>query len=214
MRMIFGIVRKCNGFFGVLIAVEHLSGDTAGRPNIAAGLENQYPGVMKVSENAVVTIDYTLTNDSGEKLDTSKGHDPLSYIHTSGNKIPGLEKELEGRSEGDHFTAVISPDEAYGSHDDSLVFTVPLEKLPKDQDLQNGMQFQTETPQGPRILTLTSFDDSQAVLDANHPLAGKTLHFDVTVRGIREATGDEIRHGHIHDGTADADGHAGGNGGD
>lgn len=153
---------------------------------------------MKVTENAVVTFDYTLKNDKGDVIDTSSGATPLSYIHAGGNIIPGLEKELDGKSEGDQFSATVSPDEGYGTYDDSLVFTVAREKLPKEQTLQNGMQFQTETPQGPRILTLTSFNDSEATLDANHPLAGQTLHFDVTVREVREATDQEIAQGQIH----------------
>jgi FKBP-type peptidyl-prolyl cis-trans isomerase SlyD len=153
---------------------------------------------MKIAENRVVTIDYTLTDEKGEVLDTSDGGTPLSYLQGAGNIIPGLEQALDGKDAGDKISVDVAPADGYGDYDPGLVFQIEKGKLPQEEPLQEGMQFQADTPDGPRILTLTGLSESEATLDANHPLAGQNLHFDVEVREVREASDEEVSHGHIH----------------
>jgi FKBP-type peptidyl-prolyl cis-trans isomerase SlyD len=153
---------------------------------------------VQIAKNAVVRIDYTLTNDAGAVLDTSKGREPLSYVHGAGGLIPGLEEELDGKQPGDSLQVVIPPDKAYGERQDGLVQKVEREKLPPEADVQIGMQFQAHTNVGVHVVTVTEIEGDEVTLDGNHPLAGETLHFDVNVVEVREATQEEIEHGHAH----------------
>ncbi len=154
---------------------------------------------MKIASNCVVSIHYTLTNDAGETLDSSAGGDPLSYLHGNNGLIPGLERELEGREPGDSFKASIQPADAYGEHNPQLVQEVPLEALAQIEELQVGMQLQSQSPDGQvQVLQVDAIGDSTATLNANHALAGQTLHFDVSVENVREANDEEIAHGHAH----------------
>ncbi|MEJ2552698.1 MAG: peptidylprolyl isomerase [Gammaproteobacteria bacterium] len=153
---------------------------------------------MQVAKNKVISIDYTLTDAQGAELDSSQGRGPFAYIHGIGNIIPGLEAALEGKSKGDQVNAVIPPENAYGARDEKLVQDLPRSQFDTDQEIQVGMQFQAMREGGPRVVTVVSVDADNVTIDANHPLAGVTLHFDVTVKEIREATGDELSHGHVH----------------
>jgi FKBP-type peptidyl-prolyl cis-trans isomerase SlyD len=153
---------------------------------------------MQVARNKVVTIDYTLTNPVGEVLDTSQGAEPLSYLHGVGGVIPGLEGALEGRSVGDQVHAVVPPEQGYGQQKDELVQPVPRKMFGGAPQVAAGMQFQANTPQGPRVVTVTDVQGDTVTVDANHPLAGVTLHFDVKVVGVRDATAEELSHGHVH----------------
>ena len=153
---------------------------------------------MLVAKNKVISIDYTLTDAQGTELDSSHGRGPFAYIHGIGNIIPGLEAALEGKSAGDQVNAVISPENAYGTRDESLVQQLPRSQFDTDQDIEVGMQFQAMSEAGPRVVTVVSVDAENVTVDANHPLAGVTLHFDVTIKEIREATGEELNHGHVH----------------
>lgn len=157
---------------------------------------------MDASKNTVVTIDYTLRDNAGEVLDTSEGREPISFLQGAGNIVPGLEKEIEGKSEGEEFATTIEPKDAYGEHRDDLIFSVSRDQIPVE-DLEEGMQLQARTEQGTQLLVVKTVADDSVELDANHPLAGQTLNFDVTVRGVREATEEEIEHGHPHDGEED-----------
>ena len=153
---------------------------------------------MQVAKNKVVSIDYTLTNPQGDVLDTSKGAEPLSYLHGVGGVIPGLETALDGKSVGDHVNAVVPPDQGYGPRRDDLVQEVPRRMFGGAPQVQPGMQFQANTPQGPRVVTVTAVAGDTVTVDANHPLAGQTLHFDVKVVDVRDATAEELSHGHAH----------------
>ena len=155
---------------------------------------------MKIEKNSVASFDYTLKDDEGTVLDTSDGSEPLSYLHGAGNIIPGLENELHGREEGDSFSADIGPEDAYGTYSDEMVFTVTKDKFSDPDQIEEGVQFQAEISGEPKICTVSEIDGENITVDANHPLAGMTLHFDVTVRNIREATSEELEHGHVHDG--------------
>lgn len=154
---------------------------------------------MKIAKNSVVTINYTLTDEGGEVLDTSKGREPLSYIQGLGNIIPGLESSLDGRAIGDKFKISIQPADAYGDRDESRVVKVDRDRFAGVDDLEVGMQFRAEGGSGgSQVVTVTAVEQDTVTVDANHPLAGKTLNFDVEVMGVREATPDEISHGHVH----------------
>jgi len=152
-----------------------------------------------IKENSVVTMHYELKNADGEVLDSSKGQDPLVYLHGAGNIIIGLEEQLVGKNVGDNVHAVVAPEKGYGMPVDALVQTVPREAFGDEIDkVEVGMRFQAETEQGPVPVVVTSMDDTTVTVDGNHPLAGQELHFDVSIAEIREASAEEIEHGHVH----------------
>ena len=154
---------------------------------------------MKITSQCVVAIHYTLSNDQGQQLDSSQGADPLQYMHGVNGLIPGLERELDGREAGDAFTAVIAPADGYGEVDPGLVREVPLEALAEIENLAVGMKLQSRSPDGQvQVLTVDTVGSESATLNANHELAGATLHFDVVVDSVREATAEELDHGHAH----------------
>ncbi len=154
---------------------------------------------MKIASQRVVAIHYTLTDDQGQELDSSKEQAPLTYLHGTQGLIPGLERELEGRQPGDQFQATVAPEEGYGAVQDELIQDVPLDALEGIDDLHVGMALQARAPDG-RVqnLRVEAIGDDSATLNANHPLAGEVLHFEVTVESVREATEEELEHGHAH----------------
>ncbi len=165
-----------------------------GELTVSSGQRN----FMKVTKNTVVSIDYTLRNKEGEVLDTSSGRTPLVYLHGVGQLIPGLENELEGKEKGSSLNVVIAPADAYGERHDSLYHVVPKSGFTGDEEMHVGMQVQLETDNGPAIAVISNIEGEEVTLDLNHPLAGVELHFDVDVVELREATADEISHGHVH----------------
>jgi FKBP-type peptidyl-prolyl cis-trans isomerase SlyD len=152
---------------------------------------------MNIVKDRVVSIDYTLTDKNDRFIDSTSSGEPLDYLHGYENIIPGLEKALEGRSVGDHFLVVIPMEEAYGNRDEALVTAIPLDRF-EGETVEEGMQFQAQTPDGFRVVTVTKVEDQSVTIDANHPLAGMDLNFEVTVTAIREASAEELAHGHIH----------------
>ena len=153
---------------------------------------------MKISKGKVVSIHYALNDTAGEVLESSKGQAPLEYLHGYGNIIAGLEKALEGRASGEKLKAVIRPEDAYGIRDEAMVKTLPLSRFQNQDEVAVGAQFQAETSQGPRLATVTKMDDKNVTVDLNHPLADQTLSFDIDVVEVREATAEELSHGHAH----------------
>jgi FKBP-type peptidyl-prolyl cis-trans isomerase SlyD len=153
---------------------------------------------MKTASGMVVTMHYTLTDDAGTVLDSSEGREPLAYLHGHGNIIPGLEKALEGSEPGFKSSVTVPPGEGYGEKNPEAVFEAPREHFPPEMELAPGNQVYAEGPRGPVTFTIVDTSDSGVVLDANHPLAGQTLHFDVEVVEVREATQEELEHGHVH----------------
>ena len=154
---------------------------------------------MQIAKDKVVSFDYTLTDPSGEVIDTSQGGEPLAYLHGGGNIIPGLENALDGKAPGDKFQVSIPPEQAYGQRDEALLQVYTRDVLKGVDEVEVGMQFQAETNRGMQILTVMAVDGDNVTLDANHPLAGVTLNFDVTIVDVRDATGEELAHGHVHD---------------
>jgi FKBP-type peptidyl-prolyl cis-trans isomerase SlyD len=153
---------------------------------------------MQIAKHKVVTIDYTLTDTEGNVLDTSSGAEPLAYLHGVGGLIPGLEQALEGRATGETFAVDIPANQAYGERDEALVQSVSRQQFVGVPDLAVGMQFEADTQMGPRVVTIVDIQGDSVMVDGNHELAGMPLHFDIVVAGVRDATSDELRHGHVH----------------
>lgn len=153
---------------------------------------------MNISEQCVASFHYTLTDGSGKVLDSSDGQEPLSYLHGSGNIIPGLEKALLGKTIGDKFKISIPAAEAYGLRDDSMVQELPSNMFEGIDKIEQGMEFHAETEHGLQVVTVTKVEGDNVTIDGNHPLAGVDLTFDVEVAAIRAATEEEVEHGHAH----------------
>ena len=153
---------------------------------------------MQIAERTVASFNYTLTNDAGEIIDSSEGRSPLAYLHGFGNIVPGLEKEMAGRKAGDRFEVVVAPEEGYGQPNPMLVQTVPREAFQGVDTIEVGMEFQAQTPQGPLSVVVSKVDADNVTVDGNHPLAGKTLHFAIEVTDVRDASVEELAHGHVH----------------
>lgn len=153
---------------------------------------------MQVANHKVVTIDYTLTDDQGAVIDTSKGGEPLAYIHGMNNIIPGLENALTGKQAGDSLTISVQPGEGYGERNDAMQQDVPREMFDGADEIQVGMQFHASDGDRTHVVTVVGMSDTHITVDGNHPLAGQTLNFDVTIVDVRDATAEEMEHGHVH----------------
>ncbi|MGB1003238.1 MAG: FKBP-type peptidyl-prolyl cis-trans isomerase [Salibacteraceae bacterium] len=154
---------------------------------------------MKIGQNKVVTMHYKLTDKDGALIDSSEGREPLAYIQGIGALVPGLESEIEGKTKGDKFNAVVAPEHAYGNRDESLIRVVPKSGFQGEEEMTIGMQVQIDTgEQGMAIATLTKIEGEDVTLDLNHPLADMELHFDIDVVDVREAEKEELDHGHVH----------------
>jgi len=152
---------------------------------------------MQISKNKVVSIHYTLKDNEGNILDSSSGNSPLTYIQGIGNLIPGMEEGLEGKTKGEKFDIQVSPEKGYGVHRSELVQKVPRSAF-GDQEIKEGMKFQAETQQGTQVIVVKEVGLEEITVDGNHPLAGVNLNFAVEVMEIREATKEELDHGHVH----------------
>ncbi len=153
---------------------------------------------MNIADQSVVSIHYTLKDDKGTVLDSSSGGEPLVYLHGASNIIPGLEEALVGKKTGDKLNVTVPPEKAYGQRDERMVQRIPKTQFPDPERLKMGMQFQVSSNQGPVILTVVGLEEGDVVVDGNPELAGQTLHFEVEVHDVREATADELQHGHAH----------------
>jgi FKBP-type peptidyl-prolyl cis-trans isomerase SlyD len=155
--------------------------------------------MSEIKNDLVVEIHYTLKDEKGNVIDSSEGKAPLIYIHGKNNIIPGLESELTGKKVSDKLNVQVTPENAYGEYNDALIQKVPKSEFENVDDLKVGVQFQVGDPQGQMfIATVTEVSETEVTLNANHPLAGMTLTFDVEVISIREATEEELAHGHVH----------------
>lgn len=152
---------------------------------------------MKIAADTVVSIDYVLRDEAGEVLDQSKG-EPLAYLHGHHNIVPGLESALEGKVAGDKTRATVEPEEGYGVRNPNKVLQIAKSQLSDEMEPQVGMMLHAETEQGPVPLWITEVRDEEVTVDGNHPLAGKTLDFEVEVKDVREASAEELSHGHVH----------------
>jgi len=154
---------------------------------------------MTIAANKAVSIEYTLTNDAGEVIDSSAGGAPLVYLQGAGNIIPGLEKALEGKAVGDELKVTVEPQDAYGEYSAELVSTLSSKMFEGVDTLEVGMQFHASAPDGQmQIVTIRDLDGDDVTVDGNHPLAGQRLTFEVKVVDVRDASEEEVAHGHVH----------------
>ena len=154
---------------------------------------------MTITQNKVVTIHYKLVDAAnGDLIESSKNGQPMAYLHGAHNLIPGLEKALEGKNVGDEFYVTIAPEDAYGERSENGVHQVPLETLKDLEKIEVGVVLTAETESGPANLQISEVGETEVTVDANHPLAGKTLIFSVSVEAVRDATDEEVEHGHAH----------------
>lgn len=159
---------------------------------------------LMIGKHSVVSIHYTLCDDAGEVLDSSAGGEPLVYLHGENNLISGLEDELHGKAPGARFKATIGPSNGYGEVNPDFIQTIPRQMFEGVDDIQPGMTFVAQGQGGkPRQVRVVEVEGDDITIDANHPMAGKTLHFDVEVVGVRAATPQEVAHGHVHQGGHD-----------
>ncbi|BDM63650.1 hypothetical protein NFHSH190041_11020 [Shewanella sp. NFH-SH190041] len=153
---------------------------------------------MKISQHTVPSIHYRLSNQQGEVLESSFDMQPMAYLHGANNLIPGLENALEGKSAGDIIDVTVEAEDAYGPYHDGLRQEVPLSAFGDIEDIVPGMRFIAETEMGQRPVQVTEVKDDTVIVDGNHPMAGQALVFHVEVVDVREATEEEIAHGHLH----------------
>jgi len=154
---------------------------------------------MKIQKNSAVSFHYSLTDDHGNSIDSSEGKEPLAYLHGAGNIIPGLEEALEGKSANDSLTVAVTAEKGYGEVQKELIQEVPRAAFQGVDSIEVGMQFEAQTGQGGTVpVTVTAVNDDSVTVDGNHPLAGKNLNFDVSIEEVREASEEELAHGHIH----------------
>ncbi len=152
---------------------------------------------MQIAQQKVVTLNYTLTDDQGVIIDRSESGD-FAYLHGAASIIPGLERALEGKSAGDKFTVAIAPVDAYGERDESLTQVVPRSAF-GEAEPNPGDQFHAQSGEGQMIvITITQVDGDRITIDGNHPLAGVNLNFEVEVIEVRDASSEELSHGHVH----------------
>ncbi|ETX11275.1 peptidyl-prolyl cis-trans isomerase [Marinomonas ushuaiensis DSM 15871] len=153
---------------------------------------------MQITENAVVSMHYTLKDEQGQELDSSIGQEPLVFLSGAQNIIDGLDKSLQGKAAGDKLEVSVAPEDGYGAIHEELIQKVPTENFQGVDDIQIGMQFMAQTPDGQQPVTVIGVEEDGVMLDGNHPLAGKTLNFNVEIIDVREASAEELEHGHVH----------------
>lgn len=155
--------------------------------------------MSQIANKKVVDLAYTLKNSQGEVLDQADKNDPFTYLHGAQQIVPGLENALEGLTTGAKKEVTVQPAEGYGVTNPELKLVVNRSQFPQDAELDAGMQFQAHLPDGEAaIFTVEKVAGDKVHIDGNHPLAGETLHFSVEVLGVRDATQEELEHGHAH----------------
>lgn len=153
---------------------------------------------MKITKDHVVSFDYEVRNSRTELLDSSEGSGPMAYLHGYSSIIPGLERALEGKVSGEELNVTVPPVEAYGLRDERRIGRVERSVFPAGAEIKPGMRFRATAEHGTDLVVVTAVEGDIITVDANHPLAGETLTFQVTVRDVRPATPEEVAHGHVH----------------
>ena len=152
-----------------------------------------------IKKNKVVSMTYCLKDEKGEELDRADKDKPLEYLHGSGNIVPGLENALDGLKVGDKKEVTVKPEEGYGEVMKDLKMELDRNNFPKDQKLAPGMQFMAELSDGKKHpFNVVELKGDKVHVDGNHPLAGQTLQFSIEITKIRNATAEELKHGHAH----------------
>ena len=153
---------------------------------------------MGIKKDSVVTFNYTLKDDGDEIIDSSPPGEPLAYLHGHGNLVPGLERELDGKNPGDALIVKVTPADGYGEYSKDLVQKVPRRSLKGIAKITVGMRLHAQTAEGPRAVTVTALAGDMVTIDGNHPLAGQNLNFDIQIVDVRDASAEELAHGHVH----------------
>jgi FKBP-type peptidyl-prolyl cis-trans isomerase SlyD len=153
---------------------------------------------MKISNNKVVGIEYTLKDNAGAVIDSNTGADPLFFIQGMGTIVPGLERAMEGKAAGESFDVEIKAVDGYGEYDANRKRGIPREQVPQLAEAKVGMMLQAQGPEGVSIVTVAEVTETEIVIDGNHPMAGKDLFFSIKVAEVRDATQEELSHGHVH----------------
>lgn len=153
---------------------------------------------MQIENEKVALFHFELKNEKGETIDSSEGQAPLGYIHGQNNLMPGLEKAMAGHKKGDKFNVNLDPEDAFGPRQEDLIKEVPLNEFENPQELKPGTNLQVHSPQGEQIVTVVEVLADSVRVDFNHPFAGQSLRFDIEVVEVRDATPDELSHGHLH----------------
>jgi FKBP-type peptidyl-prolyl cis-trans isomerase SlyD len=151
-----------------------------------------------IADQKVVSLNYTVKDTEGQVVDSSEGAAPLVYLHGQGDVIPGLEAALLGKAPGEEFDVTVEPADAYGEYNEEMVQVVPRTVFEGVENIETGMVFTAQAQNGPVQLTVAKIDGDDITVDPNHPLSGKTLHFSGSVIEVREATEEELTHGHVH----------------
>ena len=183
MKKLLGLLVMSGAVTAALFLLTSLSGPAGSQPSQAITLK---PG-SQVQDGSIVSIDYTLTDDSGKVIDTSAGKEPLTYIHGAGQIVKGLERELNGLKVGDQKKVSIKPEDGYGMPDEKRIQEVPREKIPIEAQKEGATLMMKSADGGAIPLKVAKVTEKTVVVDLNHPLAGKTLHFDVKVKDIKAA---------------------------
>lgn len=153
---------------------------------------------MQLTKNKVATLNYILSDKDNNIIDESKDGS-FTYLHGANNIIPGLEDALDGKKAGDELKVIVEPEDAYGERSLEKIQRVPKDMFPPDAEIKEGMQFNAQSPDGEHIIvTITAIDADEVIVDGNHPMAGMQLHFEVELIDVRDATEEEITHGHVH----------------
>lgn len=153
---------------------------------------------MNIADKTVVQFHYTLKDEAGKEIENSYEGDPLAYLHGYKNMLVGVEKALTGKQAGDKFSVTLQPEEAYGERQEDAVQRVPVKHLHGEKKWQPGMTALVHTDAGQRQVTVLKVGRFMVTVDINPPLAGKVLTFDLEVVDVREATTEEVEHGHAH----------------
>ncbi len=154
-----------------------------------------------IKKNDVVTLSYTLKNSAGVELGKADAKDAMNYLHGAGNIVPGLEEVIEGLKVGDKKDVTVPPEKGYGDMNPELKLKIPRSNFPADADIQPDMQFSSDMDGKENVFTVEKVEGDQIFVNGNHPFAGETLHFNVKILGVRDATAEELSHGHVHDGS-------------
>jgi len=153
---------------------------------------------MSIEKDKVVYFHYTLTGEDGKAFETSTNSHPMTFLFGHGNILPALEKEFEGKNEGDQFQVTLPPEQAYGERKEGSQQRIPIKHLATKGKLQKGQMVKVNTDQGMRDVTIVKVGKFNVDVDTNHPLAGLTVTFDVSVEQVRDAEPEELSHGHVH----------------
>ncbi|WP_448548809.1 FKBP-type peptidyl-prolyl cis-trans isomerase [Thalassotalea fusca] len=153
---------------------------------------------MKISANKVVVLHYAVSDSEGTLIDSSYDHKPLAVIHGTGYLIPGLENALADRQAGDKFEVDVKAEDAYGERQEGFIQSLPKEMFAGIEDLEVGSQLRASTDDGEQTVIVIDISDDEITVDGNHPLAGIDLNFDVEIIEVRDATEEELAHGHVH----------------